>query len=364
MALEEQSRVLEYKCPCCNARLYFGGNTQKLTCEYCDNTFDLETVRAFNESANQQSVEEVSWDAPSAQEWAEEEQQSMRAFQCPACGGEIVTEETTAATFCPYCDNPTIMPSRLSGDLKPDAVLPFQTSKEDAKEAFLRLCKGKPLLPKFFTQEQRLEKITGMYVPFWLYDCDADFDGSYQATRIHRWSDSEYDYTKTDHFLLRRGAKAAFNGIPMDGSSKMDDAFMESIEPFDYSQLANFDTAYLTGYLADKYDVPSQQGEDRIRQRVNEALEDALQSSLLGYDTVVPTSRQLQVRHSKAKYVLMPVWMLNTNYRGKVYTFAMNGQTGRMTGNLPICPKRTAAWFAGICTGVTVLSMLLQWLIL
>ena len=358
--MEDKTHVIEYKCPCCNAGLVFGSQVQQLKCEYCDNTFDIDTVRAYNESQSGEPSDVFSWETGKKQEWTESEQTSLNAFQCPACGGEILTEDTTAATFCPFCDNPSIMPTRLSGNLKPDAVLPFQKSKEDAKAAFLNLCKGKPLLPKNFTSQQRLEKITGMYVPFWLYDCDADFSGSYKATRIHRWSDSRYHYTKTDHFLLNRKGRAGFSGIPMDGSTKMEDAFMESIEPYDYSQMVPFEMAYLTGYFADKYDVPSEKGEDRILQRVEQSLEDKIQSTLLGYVTVLPTGRQIQIHHSKAKYVLLPVWMLNTKYNGKIYTFAMNGQTGKMTGSFPVCRKRTAAWFAGICSGVTLLVHLLQ----
>lgn len=146
----------------------------------------------------------------------------------------------------------------------------------------------------------------------------------------------------------------------MDASSKMEDVFMESIEPFDYSQMVPFEMGYLTGYLADKYDVPSENGQDRIRQRVNQSIEDNIQNSLLGFATVVPTNRQLQIQNSKTKYVLLPVWMLNTKYNGKIYTFAMNGQTGKMTGSFPVCRKRAAAWFAGICAGVTALVHLLQ----
>ena len=358
--MEHNTNVIEYKCPCCNAGLSFSGAVQQLTCEYCDNTFDLDTVHAYNESESTHSTDKFSWDDQQAAEWSEAEQTSLHAFQCPACGGEILTDTTTAATFCPYCDNPTILPSRLSGTIKPDAVLPFRKSHEDAKTAFLKLCEGKPLLPKNFTSQQRLEKITGMYVPFWLYDCDADFQGSYKATRIHCWSDSRYNYTRTEHFLLNRNAKAGFSGIPMDGSSKMEDDFMEAIEPFDYSQIVPFEMAYLTGYLADKYDVPSEQGEDRIRQRVEQSMEDQIQSTLFGYASVLPTNRQIQIHHSKAKYVLLPVWMLNTNYNGKIYTFAMNGQTGKIAGNLPICKKRTATWFAGICAGVTFLVHMFQ----
>ena len=359
-SMNEKTNIIEYKCPCCNAGLVFGSHVQQLTCEYCDNTFDLDTVLAYNESESKQSDDDFTWDTEPMAEWSESEITALNAFQCPACGGEILTDDTTAATFCPFCDNPSIMPTRLSGSLKPDAVLPFQKSKDDAKEAFLKLCKGKKLLPKNFTAEQRLEKITGMYVPFWLYDCEANINGSYKATRIHRWSDTKYHYTRTEHFLLTRKGHAAFSGIPMDGSSKMDDAFMESIEPFDYTQMVPFEMPYLTGYLADKYDIPSDNGKDRIRQRVEQSMQDKIQSTLAGYATVVPSNRQIQVHHSKEKYVLLPVWMLNTQYNGKIYTFAMNGQTGKMTGTLPICRKQALSWFVKICGGVTLLVHLLQ----
>ena len=360
--MNNSSNVIEYKCPCCNAGLVFSGDTQQLTCEYCDNTFDIDTVKAFNES--QDNSEEFQWEASNAQEWSDADCQTLRTFLCPSCGGELITGETTAATFCPYCDNPTVMPDRLSGGIKPDAIIPFKTGKDDAKAAFRNLCKGKPLLPKLFLEESQIEKITGIYVPFWLYDCSGFIDSSYKATRIHRWSDSRYHYTKTDHFLLKRAANAEFVGIPMDESSKMDNSFMESIEPFDYGTIMDFDTAYITGFYADKYDIPSEDGEERIRQRVSNALEDLLQSTFVGYDTVLPTAKHLNVAHSKAKYVLLPVWILNTRYKEKIYTFAMNGQTGKMTGSFPACPKRTAAWFAGIFACVTAISTLLQWLIM
>lgn len=350
--------VIEYKCPCCNAGLTFGNDVQKMTCQYCDNTFDVEVVKAYNDTLDQTDENGFEWEESASQEWSEEECGTMRSFLCPSCGGEIVSDENTVATFCPYCDNPTIMPGRVSGGLKPEAVLPFKTSKEDAKKAFLQLCKGKPLLPKMFTQEQRVEKITGIYVPFWLYDCGSDLNGQYKATRVHRWSDARYEYTRTEHFLLHRASSAEFDSIPMDASKKMEDQIMESIEPFDYGQMVDFDMAYLSGYFADKYDVEAKDGEERIRQRVTRSMEDMLQKSFVGYSSVVPTSRQMNVKHSRAKYVLLPVWMLHTKYKDKTYVFAMNGQSGKMTGTFPICPKRTAAWFAGITAGVSVLLTL------
>lgn len=358
--MEYSENVLTYKCPCCNASLVFGGDIQQLTCEYCDTNFDIETIRSYSESIRGENKEDFCWENTAPQQWSTAEQESIMEFQCPSCGGQIVTDAHTVATFCPFCDNPSIMPSRVSGGLRPDAVIPFKNTKEDAKEAFLRFCQGKPLLPKGFTTDQQLEKITGVYVPFWLYDCGADFSGSYKATRIHRWSDSQYNYTKTDHYLLRRAAACAFSGIPMDGSSKMDDAFMESIEPYDYDQIEDFDTRFLSGFYADKYDIPSENGENRIRQRVEQTFGQELQHTMLGYATVIPTSHNLQIKDSTAKYVLLPVWMLNSRYRDKRYTFAMNGQTGKLTGTLPICRKRAAIWFTGVFAVATILAAVVQ----
>ena len=348
-----ETKVMEYKCPCCNAGLSFAGGSQQLSCEYCGTSFEIDAVKAFNEAAATENTVEEQWETDFQQQWTEEETAGMRSYSCPSCGGEILLEDTAAASFCPYCDNPTIVPAQVSGGLKPDAVIPFKKTREDAKNAFLNLCKGKKLLPKFFTQEQRLEHITGMYVPFWMYDCDGSFDGSFKATRIHCWSDAHYEYTRTDHYLLTRSASARFEGIPMDGSSKMDDVFMEAIEPFDYSELVDFDTAYLSGYLADKYDVESDAGKKRVQERVENSINQKIQSSIIGYATCVPTSRNLQVKHGRVRYILLPVWMLNTRYKDKIYTFAMNGQTGKMIGTFPICPKQSLSWFLRIFAGVT-----------
>ena len=203
-----------------------------------------------------------------------------------------------------------------------------------------------------------------MYVPFWLYECSGDMDGQYKATRVRHWSDSRYNYTKTDHYMLSRSAEAEFTGIPMDGSSKMDDTIMESIEPFDMTDAVDFNTAYLSGFLADKYDVEAKSGEERIRQRVSNTMDDLLSPSFAGYSSVIPSSKQLQVKHGKARYVLFPVWMLHTRYQDKTYVFAMNGQTGKMTGTLPIDKKRQWGWFGAVAAGVALLVSLIQWIVL
>lgn len=355
--MNQTNTVIEYNCPCCGAALRFSGNEQQLVCEYCDNQFEIDAVKAFNE---EQVRDTFQWEQNSSASLNEDESAVLQTFICQSCGGELITDEHTVASFCPYCDSPAILPGRASGEIRPDGVLPFQKTQKDAQDAFLQLCKKKPLLPKDFTTRNRVEKITGIYVPFWLYACSGTYHCQYKATRVRHWSDNKYHYTKTDHYLLKRQASADFSGIPVDGSSKMNDAIMESIEPFDFSKIVDFDTAYLSGYLADKYDVESIDGRPRIEQRVGDTLHDMLGSTLAGYSSVVSTGRQLQIFHGNAKYVLLPVWMLHSSFNGKDYLFAMNGQTGKMTGTFPICFKRSIAWFSGICAAVTALASIIS----
>ena len=355
--MDNTNTVLDYKCPCCGAGLKFAGDVQVMTCEYCDTQFEVEAIKAYNEELKPNVFH---WEHQTSNGWTEDEQSALQTFVCQSCGGELTTDEHTAATFCPYCGNPTILPGRLSGVVRPDGVVPFQNTKEDAKNAFKEFCKKKPLLPKDFASAHRIEKITGIYIPFWLYDCDGAFQGQFKATRVRHWSDAHYHYTKTDHYLLKRQASAEFHNIPMDASSKFSDEIMESIEPFDYSKMVDFESAYLSGFFADKYDVESSSGQKRIEQRVEDTLKDYLKETYMGYTTVVPTTNQLQVDHGKAKYVLLPAWILHTKYQDKTYLFAMNGQTGKMTGTFPICPKRSFAWFSGICAAVTALLSLIM----
>ena len=356
--MEFKQPVVEYACPCCGAGLKFGEHVQKMTCEYCDNEFELDTVKAFCE-AEKKPDEYSQWETHVDRQWSDDEASAVRSYTCQSCGGELITDNNTIATFCPYCDNPTILPDRSSGTLRPDAVIPFKKSREDAITAFKEICKKKILLPKEFLGQHRIEKITGIYVPFWLYDCVSEFRANYRATRVRHWSDSRYHYTKTEHFLLFREADAEFRSIPMDASIKMNDAIMESIEPYNFDDLVDFEMSYLSGFLADRYDVESPEGHGRVRDRVAATMQDLVSPSLLGYSTVIPTTKSTNIQHGNAKYVLLPVWMLHTKYKDKNYVFAMNGQTGKITGTFPVSFQKAAVWYAGLTFGITAIGSLL-----
>lgn len=357
--------VKEYKCPCCGAGLKFDSSAQQMTCEYCNTQFAVETVKQYNEALESEREENFGWEEYGADSgngnWREGEQNGLRGYMCPSCGGEIVGDATTAATRCPYCDNPAVIPGQLSGMFRPDYVLPFKKSKEEAKQAFRQNCKGKWLLPKGFLDEQRMENITGIYVPFWLYDCDTDASISYNATKVRSWSDSDYNYTQTDYFMVNRAGNVEFVKVPADGSAKMDDAYMEAIEPFHYEDLVDFDTAYLSGYLADKYDVDAEQNKPRANKRIQTSVETLMRETVKGYSTVSVKRNNIRFFDGKVSYALLPVWMLNTRYQNKIYTFAMNGQTGKFIGELPVSSGRYWAFLGGFFAIISVLACIIAW---
>ena len=354
-----EQNIFEYKCPACGGTVSFDSHTQMMKCPYCESEFDVEALKKHDADLDREPTEEMKWDADFGAEWHESESGDMLVFNCTSCGGEIVGEKTTAATFCPYCGSNVIVKGALSGGLKPDTVIPFKLDREAAKEAYRAHLKGKTLLPKLFKSEATVEKVTGVYVPFWLYDCTADADVRFKATRTTSWSDSRNNYVKTDTYAVRRAGSVSFCGVPEDGSVKMDDAMMEAIEPFDYSQAVDFQTAYLSGYFADKYDVSADECAPRASERIKSSTVSLLQSTVSGYASCTVETVNIANREQRVRYALLPVWTLNVKYKDKDYRFAMNGQTGKLIGDLPVSRGKFWGIFAAVAAGVTAVGSLI-----
>ncbi len=342
----------EYKCPCCGGAITFDTDVQKMKCPYCDTEFEMETLVAYDNELKSDKKTDMSWEKAAGSEWYEGETEGLRIYICNSCGGEIIGDENTAATSCPYCDNPVVMMGQFKGDLKPDYVIPFKLDKEAAKEALKKHYKGKRLMPKVFKNQNHIDEIKGIYVPFWLFDADADANVRYKATRVRSWRSGDYQYTETKHFSVVRSGTLGFEHVPVDGSEKMPDELMESIEPFDFSEAVDFQTAYLAGFLADKYDVNSEQSITRANERIKTSTERAFAATVNGYTTIVPEHSNIQLKNGVAKYALYPVWLLNTTWKGKKYTFAMNGQTGKFVGDLPVDNGAYAKWLIGLTAGI------------
>lgn len=357
--------ITNYTCPACTGPLQFSASTGKLTCEYCDSSFEVAEVEALyaQEEARAAAAAEAEtlrgkWDASDlTEDWNGE---NIRAYQCPSCGAELLCDETTAATACPYCGNPSIVPGQFTGTLRPDYVLPFKLSKQEAIAKLQGHYKGKAFLPDTFLAKHTVEKIQGVYVPFWLYDGKITGDYLYKATRVSVHRQGEYEITATDHFQLNRVGSLAFEKVPVDASSKMPDDYMESIEPYDYTELKPFSTAYLPGFLADKYDVPLEQANGRADKRFVHTLEESFRETLLGYTTCVACpNNPVTIERGKVHYALLPVWLLNVKWNDTIYLFAVNGQTGKVCGRLPASKGKALAFFVKLAVSLSIAAAVL-----
>ena len=394
------SQITNYQCPKCTGPLQFSSQTGKLECEYCGSSFDVSEIESFYAAHDEQAVQSFEaaqnkpseagdvppkylndippeqaaatlsdakkeeytnshWDGSTiSSDWGELGA-NVRTFNCPSCGAELVCDMTTAASSCPYCGNPTIVPGQFHGALKPDFIIPFKYDKDAAISALKRHYRGKLFLPKAFTDANQISKLQGIYVPFWLFNADANAEFYFEGSKSSTHREGNYRVTVTDHFDVRRFGTVQFQRVPTDASKKMPDGLMDSLEPFDYSELKPFSTAYLPGYLADISDVTTEEGAVRADRRCANTTEDVIRSDVHGYSEVVTRSRNVYINRGKVEYALLPVWILKTKWMNKDYLFAMNGQTGKLVGDLPVAKSRFWAWCGGLTAALAVVFYIL-----
>lgn len=339
-------QITNYKCPACSGPLHFAAKSGMMECEYCGSNYSVQEIEdryAEADSAAAQAKKEADNKPASDNEWAVTEEhwngEGMKSYGCPSCGATLVCDDNFAASSCPYCGNPTIVPGQFTDMLKPDFVLPFKLEKDDAIEALKKHYGKRYLLPQAFKNANHLEEVKGVYVPFWLYDGTADGDCTYEAVHEEKTVQGQEEIITKKYYHVERKGKFEFKKIPADASTKMDDKLMDSIEPYNYEDLKPFSKAYLTGYMADKYDVSVEENAKRAIDRAKESTKSALYQDVISnkeYTYASPKKEVVNVKQGKVYYAMMPVWLLTTRCNGQGYTFAMNGQSGKMVGDLPV----------------------------
>ena len=320
-----------YKCKACGAPLRWDAEQELLICDHCDSTFAADAFET-----EEKGDKEAEYDWSEYQDEERERIEDTKVYKCKNCGAEIVTDMTTMAGKCPYCDNVLVMDPQMTGTLKPNAIIPFTVDQSKLKEIVKQFYKGKPLLPSNFISDHKIEEIQGIYVPFWLFDTLADGYMNYRGTKTRHWSDSKYNYTETKYYDLYREGSMRFEKVPVDASVKMDDGLMDAIEPFDYKKLVDFDPVYFSGFLADRFDATVDDSLPRVTRRVRQSVSDVFQETITGYDSVTEHGGSVSMLDTSVKYALLPVYLIHAKYADKDYHFAVNGQTGKIVGNLPI----------------------------
>ena len=345
-----KEKALDNKCPSCAASIKFDIKKQLWHCEYCESDFTLEELN--KRSSNASSVENNKV----------RETIDVDEYTCKNCGAKVIADEHTASTFCVYCGNTTILKNKLTGIYAPDYLIPFKNTKDEIVINFKNLQKGRPLMPKLFNDPKNIEKITGIYIPFWLFDIRVLGEAEFRGLRVKSWTSGDYRYTKTDTYKLIREADLSFDRIPADGSSRFANDLMQSLEPFSYDKFVKYNHAYLSGFLAEKYDVDENVSLEEAKKRAENSTIDEMRSTCSSYSGVSLSNNMLSKNALETDYVLLPVWMLNVKYGDKTYTFAMNGETGKMVGNIQV-HKGKAVLMWVIVFLITFIVLTIGWVV-
>lgn len=366
--------VITHKCPNCDGALTFDPSDQKFHCPYCGSVFTEEEVSLYE--ANQKEAR-MSSDAPTdnqpeetaRSELSDEDDDvgEMDLFTCPSCGAEIVTDATTAATYCYFCHNPVVLTGRLSGKFLPNKVLPFSIEKEAATKQFLEWVQKKWFVPKDFFDEAQIEKLTGVYFPYWVVEADADAEISGTGTSIRVWRVGDVEYTETKTYDVLRGGTMKFRNLVKNALSKnTQQKMVESVQPFPLGKAVPFKNQYLAGFQAEKRDIEYQKIQKNVQSEISNYGEIMLRNSINGYTSFNRKLRHVNITNEDNQYMLLPVWLVtyrNNEQSDKVFYYAMNGQTGKVSGILPISYKKLGLATGGIFAILTLLFMIVGYLI-
>lgn len=334
----------EYKCPNCGAPMHFLPESQRLTCDYCASSFSIEEASAATEAQNAQEEQNFDW-GNYKKNLSDEKLDGTKTFSCPSCGASVETLATTMSLVCPYCKNNMVLNEAASGGLKPNKIIPFKLTEDKLQEILRSFYKEKKLIPSAFVDAYKKAKPVGVYVPFWLFDSDLCGDAKFSAKKSHSRTSGNYRITTTEHYVIKKSGNMSFKQLPVDASLKMDNALMDSLEPFDYSKLTDFDGQYLAGYCADRFDRNPDEELPRAKERMLRKAEKLFRQSISGYSSVCLTSNSLGVKNPDVIYAMLPIYAFECKYKDQVYQYAINGQTGKIVGNFPVDTKKERFWY-------------------
>lgn len=329
--------AITYKCPNCDGGLMFDPASQNYHCEYCLSDFTQEEMDALKPDND-----------------------SAVLYNCPSCGAQIVAEATTAATFCYYCHNPVVLAGRLEGEFEPDYVIPFQIDRERAGEIFSEWIRKKKYVPKAFYDKRQIETMTGVYFPYWIYNCKVDGVLDAQGTRLRTWDTAGMRYTETKIYDVKRQGTMEVDHVARNGLRKANRRLVDGVMPYQMEEKKRFSMGYLSGFLAENRDMQKEEFVTDVRTEVRDFALSSLQSQAGEYSSMKVRRREADLRDEIWGYALLPVWTLtyNDKAKGKIYYFALNGQTGKICGQLPVDKKKLVGLFLSIYLPLLVLFLI------
>lgn len=357
--------TINYKCPNCGGPLKFNPDKQKFSCEYCMSDFDEKTIQdlyAEQEAKESRADREEQRAKEKAEKTSGQEntasEEDAFVYTCPSCGAEVVTTASTAATTCFYCQNPVVLGGRLSGEFKPDRVVPFALSKDSATKKFMEMCGKKWFLPKNFASEKQFDKFNGVYFPYWYVDEQKQASMVAKGEKIRTWTVGRKHYTETSTYRLYRTGDLVIKNVFERALKNNDREMLQCVHPFDLTKAQDFAMSYLSGFQAEKRDLEKTDVSQEVEQRIQEYAKDLLQETMSEYTAIRTENYNDKTELESWNYTLLPVWITTYKYGDKIFPYAINGQTGKTFGKLPVSKGKLALLFAIVTVAVFILGVL------
>ena len=367
--------IISFKCPNCGGELIFDPATQKYKCEYCNSLFTQEELDAMKpmqgeepeaaaqeQAANSAAGAAAGEKAETGQTVGEQEREPEGEavyYSCPSCGAEIVTDATTAATFCYYCHNPVVLGKRLEGSYLPNKIIPFEVSREDAEKRFLDFVSKKKYVPKAFFNKKQIESMTGVYFPYWVYDVELEGKMQGDARSVRMWTTGNTQYTETKYYAVEREGDVSLRNLTENALKKANVKLTSGVMPYAYDKMKDFHMGYLSGFLAERRDIEQNAVQGKMQHTMRESAEKLMRDTINGYNSVSVKNTFFAPKKEIWSYVLLPVWTITYKGRdGKVYYYSMNGQNGNICGDLPVDRPRLALTSILTALGILVFGLL------
>ncbi len=356
----EQTEVNQ--CTSCGGNTVYDPATKSLKCPFCGTEKEIEKTR--NNTTELDYLQALKKEDRS---WGDEK----RVFSCENCGAETVLDKDKVADFCSFCGSSHIALSDQHAGIKPALVIPFQISKEEAVEKFKKWMKKRYFAPSKLTQTYELRNLSGAYIPYWTFDAETKSSyvvriGTYYYVTVTRtvMEDGKPKQVTEQVRKIRWRTENGryqdfFDDVLVKASRNVASGLINNIEPFQLNSLIDYKSAYLSGFLAERYSIPLKEGWDDARRIIDSRIESGIHGQVYG-DVVEIVNVSTDYKDITYKHILLPIWISSFEFNNKVYRFLVNGQTGKVSGKSPISIVKVSILVVSILAVIAVVLFFLD----
>lgn len=350
-----------YKCSSCGGDMAFDPQAQTLKCPFCGSVAEVEVeMRAIIDRDFDQAEEaaNINWGA------------IKKVFHCNNCGADSIIDGNSTAQFCAFCGSTHIIKYEEAAGIAPEGMIPFKVEKRTAEENFNNWIKKRFFAPAALKTTYRKQSLSGAYIPFWAYSCDAESNYTAEAGKHYYVTEKkpvkkegktemvEQKVKKTRWQPVSGNFNRSFRDLIINASKQIKNAVIARVEPFKLDELVPYAPGYLAGFLAEKYSIGLKEGWEEARKRIDRDIESGIRTHI-GADEVRNIKVNSVYKNRRYKHLLLPVWISSYTFNNKIYHFMVNGQTGKVSGESPVSAGKVIALLAAIAAVIALLIILL-----